>query len=161
MSFKVPILLCSTLCKYCIEFVETINSQKPALLDEIVIINIDTNPETGDRPRAYYEIQELLSWKVEKVPTIITENAKDILGGDNAFKWLETKLLKEFKQFAGDSQFSRIGEPSCSIPNPTDFNPLSKKEIAGTYDRLLQERQAEFAPQGPRRELSPPIETKR
>ena len=164
-SFKTPIILCSTLCSYCVEFVQKMQ-EKPDKFEKVIVITIDVDPVTGKRPQAYYDIQNILDWKIQSVPTVITENADSVLSGDDAFRWLANKLEPElaFRASNGvvNDEYSSIGENSCiltdnEIKNAAHFG--SKRAVADSYDKLMQERQADMPKleRVPPRALSPPL----
>jgi hypothetical protein len=69
----------------------------PDLYDSFIRMNIDTDPSTKKRPKAFYQIQDVLDIKITKVPTLITPNAEYVLSDVDAFKWLEyqVKLLSD------------------------------------------------------------------
>lgn len=62
------------------------------LFEIFIRINIDIEPETKKRPNVFYEIQSVLNNKITEIPTVIVENAKYILTGKEAFKWLEHQI---------------------------------------------------------------------
>jgi hypothetical protein len=55
-------------------------------------MNIDVDASTKKRPKAFYQIQEVLDIKITKVPTLITPNAQYVLSDVDAFKWLEYQV---------------------------------------------------------------------
>jgi hypothetical protein len=64
----------------------------PELFDSFIRMNIDVDPKTKQRPKSFYQIQQMLDIKITKVPTLITPNAQYILSDVEAFKWLEYQI---------------------------------------------------------------------
>jgi hypothetical protein len=60
-------------------------------------MNIDVDSSTRQRPKQFYQLQQVLDVKITKVPTVITQDAQYILSDVDAFKWLEyqVKLLTD------------------------------------------------------------------
>jgi hypothetical protein len=69
----------------------------PELYESFIRMNIDVDPSTKKRPKAFFQIQDVLEIKITKVPTLITPNAQYVLSDVDAFKWLEyqVKLLTD------------------------------------------------------------------
>jgi thiol-disulfide isomerase/thioredoxin len=89
--FEKPILIYSDYCTYCKNFLETL-MKYPDLYNSFIRMNIDVDLHTKRRPKAFYQIQEILNTKISKVPTLITPNAEHILSDIDAFKWLEYQI---------------------------------------------------------------------
>ena len=90
MSDK-PILIYSNHCKFSTNLLKIL-SKCTVLYDSFIRMNIDVQPDTKQRPKAFYQIQEYLNKKITKVPTIITQNGEYILSDKDAFKWLEYQI---------------------------------------------------------------------
>lgn len=52
------------------------------------LVCIDIDQKTKKRPMQFYEIQKLLNINITSVPTIIVDNAKYVLSGSEAFKYV-------------------------------------------------------------------------
>ena len=160
--FKNPIILCSTLCKHCVELVDLMQSNLKVFEDWIVI-NIDTDTTTGKRPQAYYDIQNIFDKGISSVPTIIVEEGKKLLSGIDAFNYINELLAPKGIVGQGSlNQFSSIGENSCILSDEEIRSASSKfgskRDISSNYEKLMQERQKENkSSSGPVRQLSPPI----
>lgn len=113
--FERPILFYSNYCAHSTNFINAL-MKHPELFDLFIRINIDIEPETKQRPVVFYELQSLLNCKVTEIPTIIVENAKYILTGVEAFKWLE-------HQISSDEQEKEL----------TPFNPIEMGSFSDSY----------------------------
>ena len=92
--FEQPILIYSDYCQYCSTFIKTL--QEDSQLNEMFRkLNIDIDEQTGQRPEAFYQVQQALDYSISEVPTIVIDNGEYVLSGDEAFKWLEFKSKKE------------------------------------------------------------------
>lgn len=89
--FERPILIYSDHCKFSSKFLELLMSNTE-LFQSFIRINIDIDPQTKSRPVVFYEIQQILNFKITEVPTIIVDNAHYILAGEDAFNWLNDIL---------------------------------------------------------------------
>lgn len=94
--FEKPIVIYSDYCVYSKNFLQTL-MKYPDLFNSFIRMNIDVDAKTKQRPKAFYQIQQILDVKITKVPTLITPNAQYILSDVEAFKWLEyqVKLLTD------------------------------------------------------------------
>lgn len=94
--FDKPIVIYSDYCVYSKNFIKTL-MKYPELYDSFIRMNIDVDPSTKKRPKAFFQIQDVLEIKITKVPTLITPNAQYVLSDVDAFKWLEyqVKLLTD------------------------------------------------------------------
>lgn len=94
--FEKPIVIYSDYCVYSKNFIQTL-MKYPDLYNSFIRMNIDVDPATKQRPKAFYQIQQVLEIKITKVPTLITPNAQYVLSDVDAFKWLEyqVKLLSD------------------------------------------------------------------
>ena len=99
------------------------NSKK---FEDVVVLNIDVDNVSGKRPQAYYDLQNILEWRIKSVPTIVTPKAEEVLSGDDAFKWLKSQVKVSLGLSTGDNNtFSRFGDDSC-ILNKEDRNATNK-----------------------------------
>lgn len=91
--FERPILFYSN---YCIHSTNFINSliKHLEIYESFIRINIDVDPETKSRPKAFYEIQSVLNIKISEIPTIIVDKGQYVLTGKEAFKWLKHQVEK-------------------------------------------------------------------
>lgn len=94
--FEKPILVYSDYCVYSKNFLQTL-MKYPDLYNSFIRMNIDVDAKTKQRPKSFYQIQQVLDVKITKVPTVVTPNAQYILSDVEAFKWLEyqVKLLTD------------------------------------------------------------------
>jgi hypothetical protein len=111
--FKRPVVVYSTHCKHSIRFMETL-MQHSELFDSFIRLNIDIDPQTRKRPKLFSEIQQALQYKISEVPTIIVENAKYVLAGEEAFKWLEEVVAPPKESVSG-------------------FNPIEMSAFSDSY----------------------------
>jgi hypothetical protein len=89
--FEKPIVIYSDYCVYSKNFIQTLMKYSE-LYDSFIRMNIDVDASTKKRPKAFYQIQEVLDIKITKVPTLITPNAQYVLSDVDAFKWLEYQV---------------------------------------------------------------------
>ena len=89
--FDKPIVIYSDYCVYSKNFIQTL-MKYPELYDSFIRMNIDVDPSTKKRPKAFFQIQDVLEIKITKVPTLITPNAQYVLSDVDAFKWLEYQV---------------------------------------------------------------------
>lgn len=89
--FDRPILFYSEYCVHSTNFLTAL-SKAPELFNAFIRINIDADPNTRTRPGVFYEIQKVLNYKIEEIPTIITPGPEQVLTGDKAFEWLEFQI---------------------------------------------------------------------
>jgi hypothetical protein len=104
---KKPTIIYSEKCKHSSVFLEGL-SKHNTLYKNFVKINIDAvhNRQTNkfERPNIFYNIQNLLGTRIQKVPTIIVEQGEYVLTDKDAFKWLEYNLVKDRDTITGFSQ---------------------------------------------------------
>ena len=163
--FKSPIFVCSSLCQNCVELADIMSANQKKF-QNVIVLNIGIDSVTKKRPRAYYDLQNILEWKIKSVPTIITENAERILSGVEAFEWVKKQTQDKFMSYTATDVYSKLGDSSCVIDNNgADKEFLArvggdKKDghINNNFERMAQERQAEVKETNvPQRPLSPPI----
>ena len=87
-SIKRPILLYSDHCPFSERFLKHL-IKYPDIFNKFFIVSIDPEVRTKQRPRIFYELQNLFRVRFTEVPTIIINNGEIILAGCEAFKWLE------------------------------------------------------------------------
>jgi hypothetical protein len=123
--FERPILFYSNYCNYSKLFIQKLSQFEP-LFDSFIRINIDIDPQTKQRPKVFYEIQQALQFKITDVPTVIVQNAEFILSGKEAFSWLEYQLQEISKQIENhESQSSQSGPESLEAFNPLEMGAFS------------------------------------
>lgn len=88
------------------------------------LICIDVDPQTKKRPMPFYEIQKLLNINITSVPTIIVDNAKYVLSGSEAFKYVSHNNNPSVQEIV------KQREPE----GPMAFNP---NEMGSTSDSYL------------------------
>jgi predicted DsbA family dithiol-disulfide isomerase len=125
--FERPILIYSNYCNYSKLFIQHLQ-QFPELYESFIRLNIDYDLNTKQRPTAFYEIQELLQFKITDVPTIIVQNGEYILSGKEAFTWLEYQLNELNKQLEMQQESNTNQE---NILEP--FNPLEMGSFSDGY----------------------------
>ena len=91
--FERPILIYSNHCIHSQNFINIL-LKVPQIFEAFVRLNIDINPETNARNPVFYEIQNILQYKITEVPTIIVDNGNYVLTGEEAFKWLDYYINK-------------------------------------------------------------------
>lgn len=111
--FKRPVVIYSTHCKHSLHFMETL-IQHQELFESFIRLNIDVDPQTHKRPRLFNDIQDALQYKILEVPTIIVEEAKYVLSGEQAFKWLEEAITPPENEISG-------------------FNPIEMSRFSDSY----------------------------
>jgi hypothetical protein len=133
--FERPILIYSDFCNYSKLFIQNL-LQYPDLYESFVRINIDVNPKTNERPKIFYDIQQLLQFKISNVPTIIVQNGEFVLSGKEAFNWLEyqlNELNKLIQQESDQNKTSNNNDGSLQ-----GFNPLEMGSFSDGYAELNQ-----------------------
>jgi thiol-disulfide isomerase/thioredoxin len=86
--FEQPILVYSEYCGHCETFLDAL-AKIPQMYEQFVTVNIDVDPQTKQRPAAFYDIQYHLNHHISEVPTIIVQGGEYVLSGTQAFDWLE------------------------------------------------------------------------
>lgn len=130
--FERPILIYSNYCNYSKLFITHL-SKFPELYDTFIRINIDVDPQTKQRTPVFYEIQEILKYKISDVPTIIIQNGEFVLSGKEAFNWLEYQL-NEFNRQLEESNQEQYTE---EVPESLEaFNPLEMGSFSDGYAGL-------------------------
>ncbi len=125
--FDSPIVLYSARCAHSQEFLEIVKSRP----ERIVAISVDKDPATGGKPQAYFDVQNVLEWKVKRVPTVITTQG-DIVSGTNAFVWAQTP-----------SSQAPSAQMSAARSNDTDGDPRvlsSKSDCEAVFQRAMEAR---------------------
>jgi hypothetical protein len=108
----------------------------PDIVDSFVKVNIDVEPQTQQRPRVFYEIQNALGYKISRVPTIVVDNGSYVLTGEDAFKWLEFEIKKSSEKLltpfnpnemgSFSDQYSKFGSTDLHDATDQSFKFLSK-----------------------------------
>lgn len=130
--FDKPVLLFSEYCNYSLQFLETLY-QYENLYNNFIRINIDVNKQTRKRPNIFYQIQDVLQYKITEVPTVIVEQGQYVLSGTEAFKWLDYEI----------NQMNSDGNTN-SNPNTNEnqdetleaFNPVEMFSFSDSYAKL-------------------------
>lgn len=113
--FDRPILIYSDYCIHSTNFINGL-MKHPDIYEMFIRVNIDIDPNTRQRPDIFYQIQNLLQYKIQEVPTVILPNAEYILTGADAFKWLEYQLASQ--------------DQSAEL---TPFNPIEMGSFSDMY----------------------------
>lgn len=92
--FDRPVLIYSDYCIHSTNFINGL-MKHPEVYEVFIRVNIDVDPTTRQRPEVFYQIQNVLQYKIQEVPTVILPNAEHILTGAEAFKWLEYQLSEQ------------------------------------------------------------------
>jgi len=153
--FERPILIYSNYCKYSKLFIKHL-LEFSELYETFIRINIDITPENNQRPDIFYEIQEILKYKITNVPTIIIQNGEYVLTGKEAFSWLEYQL----------NELDKVKESSENNNNDSSmlepFNPLEMGSFsdgyAGISDSLPNSQSFQFL-NAPNQSIQTPEET--
>lgn len=130
--FERPILIYSDYCNYSKLFITHL-SKFPELYNAFIRINIDVDKNTRQRPKVFYEIQEILRHKITEVPTIIVQNGEFVLSGKEAFNWLEYQLNELNRQLeeSNEESFEKSLEESPELLEA--FNPLEMGSFSDGY----------------------------
>ena len=161
--FDRPILFYSDYCMHSTNFLNTL-AKNQDLFNAFIRINIDADPSTRTRPAIFYEIQQVLNYKIEEIPTIITPGPEKVLTGNGAFEWLEFQMnqckpnedLQGFNPIemgsfsdsystygstdlhnARDQCFRFIDKPEQRIDTPAETSSISKDD----YSNKQKERE--------------------
>lgn len=161
--FERPILIYSEYCDHSQKFLSVLMKHRN-IMEAFLTLCIDVDVTTRQRPRAFYEIQQTLNYKITEVPTIIVQNGQYVLSGAQAFQWLEfelEQLVKEeelqpfnanemgafsdmYSQFgsnglhdAREQNFKFVNKPDVPIPTPQDSGTVNPEE----YSRMQKERE--------------------
>lgn len=128
--FDRPILIYSNYCNYSKLFINHLTKFQP-LFEAFIRVNIDADPNTKRRPKTFYEIQEVLKFKITDVPTIIVQNGEYVLSGKEAFSWLEYQL----NQISNSQQAESQAQESQPQQNEVleAFNPLEMGSFSDGY----------------------------
>jgi thiol-disulfide isomerase/thioredoxin len=135
--------------------------------EDVIILKIDVDKLTNKRPQAYYDIQNIYEWSIKSVPTVIVDDGKKVLSGEDAFNWLDSVInkLPDYKpsNLNVNEEFSNVGQDS-SILSEQEMKMMNskvftdKKSIAKNYEMMMASRQESQPDSGrPTRSLSPPI----
>jgi hypothetical protein len=136
--FSRPILIYSDYCEFSSKFI-SILVKNPNLMEQFVRVNIDVNPDTKKRNPVFYQIQDMLQMNILEVPTIIVENGKYVLSGDQAFMWLEEQINKQISQKeisafvpnemnSFSDQYSSYGSKSLNDARDQSFKFLNRPD---------------------------------
>jgi hypothetical protein len=117
--FEKPIVIYSDYCVYSKNFIQTL-MKYPELYESFIRMNIDVDSSTKKRPKAFYQVQEVLDIKITKVPTLITPNAQYVLSDVDAFKWLEYQV-KQLTDTSGELQPFNPNEMGSFSDNYSSF----------------------------------------
>ncbi|NBP00267.1 MAG: hypothetical protein EBU90_09115 [Proteobacteria bacterium] len=106
-----PVLIFSEYCQHSVNFINVLRKH-PDLFNQFALLNIDINPQTRQRPREFYAVQEQLNYQISEVPTIVINKGEYVLTGEQAFKWLEY-------------QINQHQQPELSAFNPNEMGSFS------------------------------------
>jgi hypothetical protein len=133
--FERPILLFSDFCIHSRNFLQIL-VKHPDLFKAFIRINVDVNPQTKQRPVAFYRIQEELQRKIAKVPTIIVTEKTDqgpqifVLSDKDAFKWLDYNTRSRENGFTGfNSNEMNSFSDGYSKFGSTDLNDATEQNF--------------------------------
>jgi hypothetical protein len=125
--FERPILIYSDYCIHSTNFINGL-MKNPEIFDIFIRVNIDIDPNTRQRPEAFYQIQNVLQHKIAEVPTIIIDNGNGILSGVEAFQWLEYQLNRETAEELTPFNPVEMGSFSDSYSTYGSDNPNDARE---------------------------------
>lgn len=125
--FERPILIYSDYCIHSTNFINGL-MKNPEIFDIFIRVNIDIDPNTRQRPEAFYQIQNVLQHKITEVPTIIIDNGNGILSGVEAFQWLEYQLNRETAEELTPFNPVEMGSFSDSYSTYGSDNPNDARE---------------------------------
>jgi hypothetical protein len=127
--FERPILIYSDFCKFSKDFLNTLSTNQE-LSNTFILLNIDADPQTRQRPQAFYQVQEALGYKISEVPTIIVGNGEYVLTGQEAFKWLDF-ASRQPNQHRQDEKVSTAPfNPNEMLGFSDGYSPLDSSESA-------------------------------
>jgi hypothetical protein len=137
--FERPILIYSNYCPHSQNFINSL-IKVPQLFESFVRINIDINPETNTRNPVFYDIQEILKFKITDVPTIIVDNGNYVLFGEEAFKWLEYNINRGSNVNVENPKDGNVGVGNAGVGNAgvgsdvlEGFNPIEMGSFSDMY----------------------------
>lgn len=134
--FEKPIVIYSDYCVYSKNFIQTL-MKYPDLYNSFIRMNIDVDVKTKRRPKAFYQVQEVLGVKITKVPTLITPNAQYVLSDVDAFKWLEYQV-KLLTDTSGELQPFNPNEMSSFSDNYANFGSTNLCDAKEQSFKFLQ-----------------------
>jgi hypothetical protein len=119
--FKVPVLLYSSLCKYSSKLLDSLPDN---IASKIIIINIDRDPVTKERPRIYHDIQDIYNNGIKVVPTLVISDTVK-LEGRQVFQWVK-------------HQIQSVNKPSATAAPPSHppERSLPKQNTEESFTRL-------------------------
>lgn len=124
--YEGSILIYSNFCPHSKQLYNMLNEN--SLTNQYRLIPIDADPKTKRRPMQFYEIQKLLNVNITSVPTIIVDNAKYVLTGSEAFKYVTHTINISKKQ----QNNPKINNENESL-GPMAFNPNEMGSQSDSY----------------------------
>ena len=121
------VLIYSNHCPYSLKLYNVLKDNN--MIEQFKLLCIDSDSKTKKRPMRFYEIQKLLNVNITHVPTIIVDNAKYVLAGSEAFKFVNENVAK----FKNNNKKENI-ELNIKATEPMAFNP---NEMGATSDPYL------------------------
>jgi hypothetical protein len=120
--FSKNILIYSNFCPHSKLFINTLDKY-PDISSMISRLCIDPPPGANKRPIIFYEIQRMLQYKIEDVPTIILENAEAIFSGRKSFKWLQLIAMPDSKNISGfnEAEMSKLSDQYTNFKDMQNF----------------------------------------
>lgn len=139
-----PVLVFSEYCQHSVNFINVLRKH-PDLHNQFALLNIDINPQTRQRPREFYTIQQQLNYQISEVPTIIINGGEYVLSGEQAFKWLEYEVNKNQKPELSAFNQNEMGSFSDSYAKfgSTGLNDATEQ----TFKFINQQDQRIYTPQ--------------
>jgi len=136
--FERPILIYSNYCPHSQKFINSL-IKVPQLFESFVRINIDVNPETNSRNPIFYEIQDVLKFKITDVPTIIVDNGNYVLFGEEAFKWLDYSINRGTTNIKDDTSSTLEGFNSVEMGSFSDmYSKFGSSDMNDATDQSFQ-----------------------
>lgn len=120
--FERPLLVYSNYCNHSNRFIDALG-EHPELAETFLTLCIDIHPATKKRPDAFYQIQKDINFQISEVPTIIVEQGKYVLSGEEAFKWLNHTIEKMAKK-----ELSAFN-PNEMLSFSDQYSPYGSKEM--------------------------------
>uniref|UniRef100_A0A6C0H6Q6 Thioredoxin domain-containing protein n=1 Tax=viral metagenome TaxID=1070528 RepID=A0A6C0H6Q6_9ZZZZ len=139
-----PVLVFSEYCQHSINFINVLRKH-PNLFNQFALLNIDINPQTRQRPREFYAVQEQLNYQISEVPTIVINKGEYVLTGEHAFKWLEYEINKLQKTELSAFNQNEMGSFSDSYAKfgSTGLNDATEQ----TFKFIHQQEEKIYTPQ--------------
>ncbi len=146
--FEKPIIVYSTYCNYSMQLLEKLSNEYKKIYDKLVRMNIDVNPNTGKRPKIFIDIQTMINYNIDRVPSLILEDGT-VLTDTHIQNWIDIQNSNEipaisgFDSFTENNNFSTIGNGNLqSDVFKSKMEKFSEKKIDmdSKFEKMMEER---------------------